>query len=168
MVKQKGAEVEPVQEEMFGDLDAVATSFESFEDALAYFNANEGIVNIGDVAGDGYILTRDKEQLVNVPFVVIDWRDVVDDATARMYATIRLITSDGRKYRINDGSTGIYQQLTEIRDRHGLSRGIAVAKGLFKSEYLVSNDEHNYGQVVAKDYSGKKGPAATYYLNQSS
>lgn len=167
MVKQKTSDVEPVQAEMFGDIDAIASSFESFEDALAYFNANEGIVNIGDVAGDGYILTRDKEQLVNVPFVIVDWRPVVDEATARTYATIRLITSDGRKYRINDGSTGICQQLNEIMDRHGVSKGIAVAKGLFKSEYLVSNDEHNHGQVVAKDYAGKKSTAATYYLNQS-
>lgn len=140
-------------------------SIDSYEQALALVNNNGGIVEIGEVAGDGYVITKDKDILLNIPFLLIDWKEVTDPETLRDYATIRLITSDGRKYRLSDGSTGIYKQLTEIRDRTGFVTGIRVPKGLTKSEYYIRDDTR---EPVGKDFDGPKSKAATYYLSTTS
>jgi hypothetical protein len=144
--------------------DEVIAGIDSFASALELFNADSGIVQIGDVAGDGFSLLKEKESLENVPFLIIDWNEVTDPETTRDYASIRLITTDNRKYRVNDGSTGIYKQLKQIRDKHGLTTGIGVPKGLFKSEYFVNKQ----GEIVAKNYEGEKSKATTFYLHESS
>lgn len=156
-------EVTPVSEAELPD-------FGSFDEALNHFVNGVGVVAIGDVAGDGYTLTKDKESLVNVPFLIVDWNTVTDPSTQRDYATIRLITQDNRKIRINDGSTGIFKQLQEIRERHNLTRGIGVPKGLFTSEYWICDDRSSdkFGMVVNPDYEGPKRQATTYYLNTAS
>lgn len=166
MVSRKDA---PTQEVTLPDElpDEVVAGFDSFDSAIAHFREGFGVVNIGDVAGDGFSLQKDKTLLENVPFLIIDWKEIsgISSDTGRPYATIRIITADGRKYRISDGSTGIYSQLLRMADK-GVRHGIAVPKGLFKSEYWVDADG-----MPLKDpdtYKGEKRKAYTFYLNESS
>jgi hypothetical protein len=148
--------------------DEVAASFETFAQALDYLNNTEGVVEIGDVAGDGYKLLKEKDILENVPFMIVDWNGITDPDTQRPYATIRIITTDNRRYRINDGSTGIYQQLILIRNRSGKTRGIAVPRGLFKSEYFVDDKTKKTIPADKVDsHKGSKSKAVTWYLNES-
>lgn len=175
MVQRKADKEKP--EEWTGDVEQqdvelsedVVTNFDSFEQALSFFQNRTGVVNVGDVAGDGYVLTRDKEVLLNIPLLLIDWKELEDPETQRRYASMRIITSDGRKFRINDGSTGIFQQLKQIRDKYNLTTGIAVPKGFFKSEYFIDDETR---KIIPPDkvdgWSKPKSKAATYYLNQSS
>lgn len=148
-------------------------SIDTFEQALALFNETGGVVPIGEVAGDGFAILKEKETLVNIPFLLLDWSEILDPETQRLYASIRLITSDGRKYRISDGSTGIYKQLKEIREhpKKPREKGIAVPKGLVASGYFVAEDKKNDDgspMIVDADYKGKKSKAYTYYLNTAS
>lgn len=148
--------------------DETAARFESIDDAVAFFNSNSSVVSITDVAGDGYSLLKDKATLENIPFLIIDWNGVVDPDTQRDYASIRLITADGRKYRVNDGSTGIYSQLKTIRDRTKLIGGIKVPKGLFKSEYFVDDKtKRPIPPDKIDSFKGAKSKAVTWYLNES-
>src|SRR4051812_38675305 len=84
----------------------VARGFTNFEDAARYFNETEGIIHAGDVLGDGYTILESKELLVNLPFLIIDWSEHLGDAGP--YASVRVVTSDSRKFRFSDGSSGIY------------------------------------------------------------
>lgn len=166
MVSDKRAKAAGVIAPIVAELNEdVVIGFDSFDQVIAHFDNTTGVVEIGDVAGDGYSITRDKDLLVNVPFILIDWKEITDPSTLRDYATIRVMTSDGRKYRFSDGSTGIYKQLREIRDRMNLTVGIAVPKGLTKSEFFVSEETK---EIVPADFEGPKFKAATFYLNTSS
>jgi hypothetical protein len=139
----------------------------TFEDALALFANTGGVASIGNVAGDGYAIV-DKELLLNIPLLILDWKDITDPDTLNEYVTIRLITSDGRKCRISDGSTGIAAQLDEIGRRTGILAGIAVPHGLTKSEYFVDDTtKRPIPKNELDTFTGKKSKAATYYLSTS-
>lgn len=138
----------------------VAKSFNSFSDVAEYFGAD----NIDDAAqelGDGYALENNKDKLIGVTMVLVDWNflpgdfkvpDNVDPWPGQgMYSTIRLITQDGRKFRISDGSTGIHRQLWEYSQERERQTGLLVRRGLKKSTY---SNEHS-------------SEAYTYYLDVS-
>jgi len=139
--------------------DDLAASFSTLEDALAYFNAGVGVVAVEDVLGDGYEILRDKSRLVNMPFLIIDWKEILGDTGP--YTTIRLITSDARRYRLSDGSSGIHKQLSTMTSQHGLSGGVSVKGGLRKSTFWLDRDD----RVVDADDPDATRMASTYYLN---
>lgn len=138
---------------------------DSFDAALALIGEKMGgtVVNSSDL-GDGFSLlgTNDKGQLVGVPLVVMsvtfsEGEYVRADGSGQKikgtFATLRIVTKDGRKLILNDGSTGICAQLQELYERRPAVAGqpILCAKGLRVSEYV--HPEH--------------GAAKTYYLDTS-
>lgn len=141
--------------------DAVAgidfSQVRSMDDALAMLNA-AGIIaeNITEY-GDGFILlpSEEKHTLKNVPFIVLDGGSRTDAATGRDYFSFRIVTNDGRKLIVNDGSAGLARQASEIIAKRGSLSGLVVLGGLSGGEYTTTID-------------GPKGPevvkASTFYF----
>lgn len=141
--------------------DEALAGIQNFEDAVGYFNGNEGVTNAGDVLGDGFAITNDKDILVNIPFLILDWTEILGDQG--LYVSVRLMTSDSRKYRISDGSTGICKQLNELASK-GVTRGVFVKGGLVKSEYWIDKETNEIykDSMVPAGADVKRG--ATFYL----
>lgn len=108
--------------------------------------------------GTGFKLTKNKDMLLGIPFIMVEWDfydgDFVNpDSDANEFVAITLVTEDGGKYIITDGSTGLCQELRDYTDRHeGRRQGLLCKDGLRVSRY-----DHNVP-------GSKEGPDATYYI----
>lgn len=132
------------------------------EALLAYFD--ERGVNVSDNEADrirSLEILKDKAALIGVPFLIKRWRftDSTYDKT-RFFVSAEIILRDGREFVLNDGSTGIADQLwklTEVREATGRADiahvGRMVGKGLRKSDYTYTDEK------------GNETPATTYYLD---
>lgn len=127
----------------------------TFADIAALFP--DGIIDGAQELGNGFSIldSDDKGQLCNVPLVLIEWRfsdgnmgEFVSILTAQLSETGDIV----RRVIVNDGGTGIYQQLKEFTSRTGRSAGMVLRKGLRESKYEY------------EDSDGVKRPAVTYYL----
>lgn len=136
--------------------DADLASISTIEDALALL-ASQGIAatDITDL-GDGFSV-MDKAEFINVPLVILDYKianskEYTDEKGDPLpFAIVRLVTSDGRKAIITDGSSGIARQVKDFHTR-GVFGGIMVRKGLAVSKYDYVDEK------------GKRTPATTYYF----
>jgi hypothetical protein len=130
--------------------ESVLSRIKSFEDAIAALQAGgASLVDVADY-GTGFDVT-DKAALVDVPFVIVNMR-MYEDGQFGEFAILFLVTEDGRKCIINDGSTGIRQQVKTMINE-GVTGGVLVRKGLSRSDYKYVDDK------------GKETPATTFYLN---
>lgn len=119
----------------------------SFEDALRVFES------VGVVETETYEIT-DKAELVNVPFIITEWKYGKEMKYGETpWVVCEGITKDDKRFLFTDGSTGIAQQLVDILEAKGRSKGILVGRGLVRSDYTYM------------DESGKEIPATTYYLS---
>lgn len=107
---------------------------QSFDELISA--AGGAVVRGADVIGDGYELLDDKATLIKVPFILVDWERIVDEKSGREYVSIRLMTKDGRKLRVNDGSTGIYAQIGEMEEAGIVSGTPVYFSGLRRSDYV--------------------------------
>lgn len=112
------------------------------------------VTEAADEIGNGFSLLEDKRILVGKELVIIDWRfthrSVADGADEDAdFVTMHVVTVDGAKWIVNDGSTGIYKQLSELGDPHV----IHATKGLRVSDYKYTDDK------------GKTSAAATFYIS---
>lgn len=148
----KGAEITPVVPEYRNsDLQAIA----SFEDALALIReqfGDEGVVAADQVIGNGFAILDNKDHLIGVPFAMVKWH-FYEGKYDNSVAAVLLVTSDGRKYLMNDGSTGVCKQLREYSDETGRFGGLVARKGLTRSDYEYTDSE------------GKTTDAQTYYID---
>ena len=157
--------------------DDVLRNVQTVDDALELLRAQFGdqaTVTIDDELGTGFALADDKmkDSLVGVPMLLLYWafnqgdyRDA--DGNAQDFVTVALVTEDGRKIIVNDGSTGICAQLWELTDRSGRQNGLIVKRGLRKSEYRIGVIDGRKGPVP-KSFEGPTEPASTFYLDTSS
>lgn len=129
----------------------------SVSDALAFF-AKVG-VDVADYEMDGIRhieIVKDKDALVGVPFLLLQWR--FNEGQFGTFVSAEIVTQDDTVLVLNDGSTGIAQQLkelTEYRERNNHPTpyaGRMVKGGLSRSDYTYTDDK------------GKEVPATTYYL----
>lgn len=109
------------------------------------------IFDAGKVFGDGAEFIDDKTRMIGVPFIVLEWRFIVDKKTDNEYVSVLVMNSDGNKARFNDGSTGVYAQLKKLTEEYGVHGGVQCRQGLRRSEYTVMVD-------------GKNTYATTFYL----
>jgi hypothetical protein len=131
-----------------------------FEDALALVKEvyGESAVELASEAlGDGFALTDNKEQFVGVPMVFVKWvfspGTYVDQKTGekRGFVSCRVATPGG-KFIINDGSTGLFEQLKQYTaDHEGQQGGLVAQKGLRVSRY--SNEFTTDGETFYIDTS---------------
>ncbi len=148
-------------------MDFVPKSWEEIEEAFA----EEG--GILTFEGSPYMVI-DKEKLVDVPFMIVDVRVWRSDQFGRDAVSVMLMTKEpldtdridpmtGEKeernlFVINDGSTGIFEQVTGMVARSGRKGGIMCPGGLRKSEY-TKHLEDPFGNETPKDIQ-----ATTYYV----
>lgn len=128
----------------------------SFDDALKLLQSKigeENIVSADQEIGDGFKLLDNKDQLMEVPFLAVSWD--FHQGEHGEFVAVKLMTKDGAKYILNDGSTGIRDQLIAFTNKKGLQAGLFCAKGLRRSDYEY------------EDEKGEKKKAKTYYLDTS-
>lgn len=122
----------------------------SYADVMRLFNESGVAVVSTEDFGDGFKLTN-KPELVGVPFIIVDYKFASGDF-GNDFAIVRLVTEDGRKCIVTDGSTGIRDQLTKYMSK-GIMNGLRVPRGLVRSDYEYTDDK------------GKQIPATTFYLS---
>lgn len=125
---------------------------DSLTDARLILESHYGqILDIATEFGDGAEFMDDKSKLIGIPFVILDWRFIVDKKTQNEYASVLVMNTEGSKARFNDGSTGVYAQLKTLTERYGVTGGVQCRHGLRKSDYTT-------------EVNGKATSATTYYL----
>lgn len=172
--REPGTEV--MRNRLFTDNDL--SDIESWEQVLAMATAvaeGDVIPNAADVLGTGFRIADedDKIRLQGVPLVLLQWfRNDGDFGTfVSINAVQRHDNGSITKWVINDGSTGIAQQLMAYEAKTGSNGPLAVPKGLRASNYYIDAES---GQTLTKteerEYlaSGRKMvPAHTFYLDTS-
>lgn len=125
---------------------------DNLNDARALLESHYGaVLSSSNVFGDGAEFIKDKDKLVDTPFLVCDFRFITDPDTEREYVSVLVMNANGEKARFNDGSTGVYAQLKSVHEQYGVI-GITCKNGLRKSGYT-------------KEINGKMEKATTYYLS---
>ena len=125
----------------------------SFADAIALAQTEfETIVEADKAIGTGFdVLDKEeKQQLVGVTFLILESQ--VNSGDMGEFVSFTAVTEHDRKVIVNDGGTGIFQQVKRLHEKTGQSGGFLVRGGLRRSEYT-------------KEIDGKPTKAVTYYLN---
>lgn len=136
----------------------------SFSDAMSLLNeANVSVVSTDDL-GNGFTVLKEKDQLIKVPFIILD--AILNRGDNGLFVSLYVVTERNEKLIVNDGSTGIRDQVRRYFARlngrelsvddigsHVL-KGVMVKNGLSRSDYTY--DDPN---------TGESKNAATYYLS---
>lgn len=109
---------------------------------------SEGVELI-DVEGSKWRLVKDKETLVNVPFIIAKVR--FNEGSLGGFASVCCYLEDKSKIIFNDGGSGVYETLKGY-EAAGRTTGIRCLGGLRVSRYKKELDD---GRVI---------DAQTYYL----
>jgi len=134
--------------------DAALAAIGSFDDAWAAANAFG--MDTFDEYGTGFSIVDDKRRLIGVPFVALEWR--FNPGKFGTFVSVAIVTETGDKLILNDGSSGIREQL-EMVTQQRINKGhphpqaaLAVKGGLRVSDYDYD------------DGAGHMIPASTFYL----
>lgn len=128
----------------------------SFEDALALVKEKMGDAGVGvadQEIGDGFKLLENKDVLIGAEMLLVTWDFHQGDHGE--FVSAKVVTVDGTKYIVNDGSSGIRDQLMAYSAKKNSQGGLFCRKGLRRSNYTYT------------DENGKESPATTYYLDTS-
>jgi hypothetical protein len=135
----------------------VLAAIDGFESALAALDtAGFSYESISDYGTGFRVIEKDK--VIGVPFIVMEWR--FNEGDFGEFCSAAIVTKNGDKFVINDGSTGIRLQLqmvTAARIAQGKvnpQAGLMVPNGLTVSSYETEID-------------GKMTKARTFYLSES-
>lgn len=128
----------------------------SFDDALNLVAEKIGQENVSVASqeiGDGFKLLDNKDQLCGVAFIAVTWDFHMGDHGE--FTSMKVVTKDGGKFIINDGSSGIRDQLIGFSKKKKTQGGLFCEKGLRRSDYKYTDEK------------GEEKPATTYYLDTS-
>lgn len=139
--------------------DQTLAEIRSFDDALRQAEATGELENYSDY-GTGFVVlpTAEKNRLVGVPFVILEWRFTNGDNG--LFVSCAIVTKNGEKLIVNDGSTGIRDQLVKITEQRKAKgrtepqKSLIVERGLTESRYEYPDPK-----------TGEMRPAVTYYLS---
>ena len=149
--------------------DAMLAEIQSFDDALAVINAvfDGHIIEADKVMGTGFGLADDKAAFIGVAFIIMKAEQNASDKGEKgRFWSLHVVAKDGRKAIVNDGGTGIADQMDALAERHpdlfsvssndgakrlALSQPMLVKKGLRMSNYVHPT----------------AGPSVTFYLDTS-
>lgn len=124
----------------------------SFADAMALLG--EAPLSADSELGDGFSILENKDRLVDVGCLFLSW-SFSAGKYAEEFVSCRVVTVENQKYVVNDGGTGIREQLREFTDSHdGRTGGLLARHGLRKSEYEYADPD-----------TGEMKPAVTYYID---
>lgn len=141
--------------------DASLKSVTSFADAIALLNKQGVPSDTINNYGTGFNVVKENDQLIGKPFVILEW--VFRKGTFGEYVSLVIVTEDGTKAILNDGSTGICAQLRGVTDDRIASgrafpqQGLACEGGLRRSDYEYASTDDKTGEITMI-------PASTYYL----
>lgn len=126
----------------WGSLEKMATGKDVAVASTADFGTGFSVVD-----------TKQKGILIGVEFAIVGIE--FHDGDNGEFATLHIVTKDGRKLIVNDGSTGICQQARDIVKRAPKGKRLIVMcpKGLTRSDYTYV------------DEAGEEHAASTYYLS---
>lgn len=131
----------------------------NFDEAIRLATEVHGqIVAADQELGDGFALLNKEQKnlLCGVPLLLLEWKFRGGDFGN--FVTLRVIARnpDGSvsKYIVNDGSTGIAEQLADYQQNTARTGGMFVGKGFRRSDYEVEID-------------GELRGASTFYLDTS-
>lgn len=154
--KQTASASQTVAKRLFSDQEL--REIGGFDDFAKLIQSRDvQVIDAAKVIGDGFSLTDNKRSLIDVPFLIVDYRfsksDKFKDENGEPleFVTVRLVTRNDQKLIINDGSTGIRDQLKQING--GESSVVYVGRGLRVSEYTYTDDK------------GRQSEAETFYLS---
>lgn len=131
-----------------------ANPFQAAMDAVAeqYGDVQE----ITDHLGNGFTVLDDKSKLIGKELIILHIgvnKSAFDPED--VFVSMACITREGGRYIVNDGSTGIRNQIKDLVAETGRWGGWRVPKGLRISQYTYENEK---GQDV---------PAETFYIDTS-
>lgn len=143
----------------------------SIEDALALAaDAYGGTISAEELEiGNGFkLLGDDKDRLVGMPFLLLAY--TFNEGDFGEFASCLLITDRGDKVIMNDGSSGIYEQLLDIMKTTDRMGGIHFPRGLRKSTYDTCTECGKPRKPSAKvcscgDVTERRAKGNTYYLD---
>ncbi len=153
------------------------TEIQSWDDALALARQAYGtVLNIHETElGDGFRVANeeDERRLIGVPLMLLEWR--WNDGDFGEFVSIVAVAqgADGQatKWILNDGSTGIREQVRDFETKYGRNGGLMVRQGLRVSDYTTDLDTGkpiNKKDLVEYHKEGKKtGKGYTFYLDTS-
>jgi len=127
-----------------------------FDDALKLLGDKLGQENVlvaDQEIGDGFKLLENKDQLIGVEMLFVSWDFHMGDHGE--FVSVKCVTRDGQKYILNDGSSGIRDQLMGLSAKKNQNAGLYAKKGLRRSDYKY------------EDENGNEKPATTYYIDTS-
>lgn len=125
-------------------------------DAAAQWVIDSGgeLLDSADLIPSYNILGKNKDALVDKPFLILHWRFNWSDKFNGEFVSALVVTEDGDKFVVNDGSTGICAQLRTVTNQRGKYGGMLCRKGLTRSTYPLFDE----------DTGEKKGEGTTYYI----
>jgi hypothetical protein len=147
---------------------------QTMDDAMAYAVEQWGeVTDFAAEFGTGFIVLpkQDKSKLVGKRCLVLSWKFYHGDFGTFVSALV--VTDDG-KYIVNDGGTGIAEQLYDVSLRMGdRRRALALRHGLRESEYDTCaecdrprrKDDAECGNCGDESEARHRG--TTYYLDTS-
>lgn len=132
-------------------------SLSSFDDVLALMAETGVEVDRADeVLGDGFTVINDKSILVGAPSMFMEWH--FNEGNMGKFVSARVVSrlpgNAMGKFIINDGSTGLMEQLQRYSMKTGKFGGLMVPRGLRRSDYDVTIE-------------GETRSATTFYLDLS-
>jgi hypothetical protein len=140
-------------------------AIDSFQTAVQMATETYGeLVTADGIIGDGFSIVEDKRVCIGVPMVFLDWR-FNHEGDFGSFVSIRAVAEiDGnlKKWIINDGSTGLFEELMTFTSDTGKTGGLVCKRGLRVSEY----DTDAEGKPTT-DKALAKGRGATFYIDAS-
>lgn len=154
--------------------DKALKSVMTYQDALQLaIGAYGDVRDVTEDLGNGFRLVQDtnKGNLKDVPFIIL--HSAFNEGDFGEFVSVVLVTAAGDKLILNDGSTGIYEQLKQLATDTNRYGGWSVPGGLRVSEYKTCKncgkprlDSHETCATCG-DTNAERNRGATYYLNTS-
>jgi hypothetical protein len=157
--------------------DAELADIDSWDVAMAKATAAYGAIpSAATELGTGFRIAtdRDKERLQGVPLLLLEWSFNPGDFGEDFVSVAAIQRQDDggiTKWIINDGGTGIREQLREYTNKTGKTGGLGVPKGLRPSTYYIDSETKQpltKAEVRVALIDGRQlTSATTFYLDTS-
>lgn len=152
--------------------DDVLRGVTTIEEAMALAaETYGGITTVDELElGNGFkLLGDDKDRLIGMPFVVLTYG--FNEGDFGEFASVLLVTDRGDRIILNDGSTGVYEQLLDIMKTTDKMGGIFFPRGLRKSTYDTCAEcgkprKPSATVCTCGDTSERRAKGKTYYLDK--
>ena len=179
---EPAAEIMPAASDFTNDQLA---AIESFEDAVLLARNEYGDILAAheqNTLGTGFRVATDddKMRLCGVSLLFLEWSFRESDYGTSPYVSVRAIQQGDNgqavKWVLNDGSTGIAQQLKDFTTKTGRTGGLGVRRGLRVSEYPTNaiKNHPEYGKPLSKSEAREfikndlpVGKGRTFYIDTS-